>query len=404
MIAVGLIVVVGGLGTVAVVKNQGTPKATSQVVAQKTGTETPEEAKVIHTNVSSNVYISGTVEANDSRSVSYMGGGNVDQVYVKVGDVVQPGQVLAKINSDRLDADIKRLKNELSIAQDELNRLKNKNTQNETAAVKTAQLNYDTSKKTYDLNVSLLESGAVTSDEVTRSKQQMDLNAINLESAKRNLQEALKKDDVNIKVKMMESTKISLENNMKDLEKTVIKAPIGGTVTTLSIKAGEVLPANGIILTIDDLNKKLIKAQVAESEINKIQLGQEVVITGNAAKGKKFSGQVTYIAPGTIRTEGSKAVKVEVKIAINDVTPELRPGFNVNLEVKTAAKANALAVPFESINTDEKGNKYVNVIQVSKDNKEDVKRVDVKTGIEGDLYVEVLSGDLKEGDKLQVQY
>lgn len=406
MIAVGLVVVVGGIGTFAVMNgNNPEAKAKTTAVAKATGAALPEDSVVVKTDVSSNVYISGTVEANDTRNVSFMGGGNVDKVFIKVGDTVAPGQVLAKINSNKLDSEIKRLENELSIAQDELNKLKTRGTNNEESAVKTAQLNYDNAKKAYELNVSLQSSGAVSSDEVTKSKQQMELAAINLESAKISLTQANKKEDIAIKVKMMESTRIMLDNYKKDYEKTVIKAPIAGTVTNLNVKEGEVLPNDGILLTIDDLQKKIVKAQVSESEINRIVLGQEVVVTGSSIKGKSFLGEVTYIAPGTIRAQNSKSVKVEVKITLKDSVQELRPGFNVNLEVKTASKTGVLAVPFEAINTDEKGEKFVNVILPAvKGKEEEVKKVVITTGIEGDVFVEVVSGDVLEGDKLQIQY
>lgn len=406
MIAVGLVVVVGGIGTFAVLNgNNPESKAKTTAVAKATGAALPEDSVVVKTDVSSNVYISGTVEANDTRNVSFMGGGNVDKVFIKVGDTVVPGQVLAKINSNKLDSEIKRLENELSIAQDELNKLKTRGTNNEESAVKTAQLNYDNAKKAYELNVSLQSSGAVSSDEVTKSKQQMELAAINLESAKISLTQANKKEDIAIKVKMMESTRIMLDNYKKDYEKTVIKAPIAGTVTNLNVKEGEVLPNDGILLTIDDLQKKIVKAQVSESEINRIVLGQEVVVTGSSIKGKSFLGEVTYIAPGTIRAQNSKSVKVEVKITLKDSVQELRPGFNVNLEVKTASKTGVLAVPFEAINTDEKGEKFVNVILPAvKGKEEEVKKVVITTGIEGDVFVEVASGDVLEGDKLQIQY
>ena len=169
-------------------------------------------------------------------------------------------------------------------------------------------------------------------------------------------------------------------------------------MTKVNAKAGEVLTNTGILLTIEDLDKKIVKAFVSENEINRIQLGQKVEITGNSIKGKNFAGEVTYIAPGTIRQEGSKNVKVEVRITLSENVTELRPGFNVNLEIKTANRDNVLLVPFEAINTEDGGKKFVNVVEG-----ETVKKVYITTGVEGDVSVEVIAGELKEGQVLQTQ-
>lgn len=396
-IAVGIAVVVVGIGGFAIVQSgkNGMGSATAAITA----TEIAGGAKVTKGDLSSNVYISGTVEANDKRSVSYMGGGLVSTVYVKEGDRVSADQTLVKINSDKLDSELKKMMNELSISKAEINKMKTRGIGDQEAALKNAQVNYDNAKNAYDSNATLSKSGAISSDELSKSKQQMDLAKLNLANAQNAYDQAKANVDISISEKRMQSTSITISDLQKDLEKTVVKTPIAGTVTSVNAKEGEVLPNNGILLTIEDLDKKIVKAYVSENEINKISLGQKVNITGNSIKGKTFEGSVSYIAPGTIRQEGSKNVKVEVRITLNENVPELRPGFNVNLEIQTANRAGVLMVPFEAIGVESDGKKYVNVLGAEG---EEPKKVYIKTGVEGDITVEVIDGDLKEGQVLQV--
>lgn len=396
-IAVGIAVVVVGIGGFAIVQSgkNGMGSATAAITA----TEIAGGAKVTKGDLSSNVYISGTVEANDKRSVSYMGGGLVSTVYVKEGDRVSADQTLVKINSDKLDSELKKMMNELSISKAEINKMKTRGIGDQEAALKNAQVTYDNAKNAYDSNATLSKSGAISSDELSKSKQQMDLAKLNLANAQNAYDQAKANVDISISEKRMQSTNITISDLQKDLEKTVVKTPIAGTVTSVNAKEGEVLPNNGILLTIEDLDKKIVKAYVSENEINKIGLGQKVNITGNSIKGKTFEGSVSYIAPGTIRQEGSKNVKVEVRITLNENVPELRPGFNVNLEIQTANRAGVLMVPFEAIGVEADGKKYVNVLGAEG---EEPKKVYIKTGVEGDITVEVIDGDLKEGQVLQV--
>lgn len=393
-IAIGIAVVVVGTGTFAML--QSGKKGPAGGAPQ--GAALENAIKVEKGNVESNVYISGTVEANDSRSVSYLGGGLVDNVYVKEGDKVVADQALVKINSDKLDSEIKKLMNELSVSKDELNKLKSKGIGEQESSLKSAQVNYDNAKKAYDANLSLQSSGAISADDLSKSKQQMELAKITLDNAKINYSQAKSKVDIGISQKRMNTTTITINDLQKEVEKTLIKTPIAGTVTKVTAKAGEVLPNNGILLTVEDLDKKIVKAYVSENEINRIQLGQKVEITGTSIKGKTFEGTVSYIAPGTIRQEGSKNVKVEVRITLKDTVTELRPGFNVNLEIKTASRDGVLLVPFEAIATEKDGKKYVNVMEG-----EEVKKVYITTGVEGDVSVEVIAGELKEGQVLQTQ-
>lgn len=197
-IAVGIVVVVIGIGSFAVIQANNNGGGVKAPAAAVTATDIVGGAKVEKGDLKSNVYISGTVEANDSRNISYMGGGLVDEVYVKAGDRVTADQVLVKINSDKLDSELKKLMNELGISKTELNKLKQRGIGDAEAAYKNAQISFENAKNAYESNQSLYKSGAISSDELSRSKQQYDVAKLSLDNAQVAYNQAKAQVDIKI--------------------------------------------------------------------------------------------------------------------------------------------------------------------------------------------------------------
>lgn len=121
-------------------------------------------------------------------------------------------------------------------------------------------------------------------------------------------------------------------------------------------------------------------------------------ITGNSIKGKNLLGKVTSIAPGIKNISGKKQAYVEIRIIPEEYIPNLRTGFSVNLVINCESRENVKAVKFEAINTGIEGNKYVNLIE--KDST--TKKVPIKIGLEGDVYIKIISDEIKVGDRLLI--
>ena len=231
----------------------------------------------------------------------------------------------------------------------------------------------------------------------------------------------------------------SLENAKLNLSKVRIESPITGIITRRNIEEGETVVigtmnnAGTNLLTIADMSLIEAQVEVDETDIPNVTLGQKAKITIDAMPGKTFSGKVVEIGNSPISATGtaaSQATNFLVKVAVDGVIPDVRPGFTTTAEITTATRPNVIAIPIQATTVREKivdregnivpdenpgpGKKRPTVILdsqlkpgqekkelegvfVVKDNKATF--TPVKTGIAGEKYFEVISG-LKEGEQV----
>jgi len=231
--------------------------------------------------------------------------------------------------------------------------------------------------------------------------------------------------------------KASMARTEDDLAKTTIYSPIEGTVTKLRSQKGErvvgtAMMAGTEIMTISNLEDMEARVDIGEMDIVLIQVGQKARLEVDAFKDKKFTGEVYEIAnaakgdrSGSQSSSSSmsqqEATKFEVKIRVTD-KENFRPGMSVTSYVETRGKSNVLSIPIQSVTTrlpqlegagkkpvekkeekapdDQQGAsdpkkkstapKPVEVVFVV--DKDTVRMVPVKRGINDDDYVEIVHG------------
>ena len=228
----------------------------------------------------------------------------------------------------------------------------------------------------------------------------------------------------------------NLEQRARDVEKAIgectVRSTIGGTVTTLNVKAGESFNG-GTVATVEGVNDLLVEAEVSEYDIADIAVGMKAMMKTDATRDKELSGVVTYVAPkasnsgskgmgalsGLIGMDasglsqsasgsGSTSATYLIRIAFDEQNPRLRLGMNAKVSIITESVENAISVPFESVVEESNGDKYVEIATnyneaSTSDGKIpfEKKKVKVNTGIRGSYYVQV-SGDINVGDYVYV--
>lgn len=165
----------------------------------------------------------------------------------------------------------------------------------------------------------------------------------------------------------------------------------------MNARAGIPATAAAPLFIIEDTDSLEIEVGIGEYDISEIQLGQKVKVTGEAFKGKEIDGTVSFIAPSAtiVPTGTGKETQVTVKIDIPNADNYLKPGFTANVAINTAHKKEALVLPYETVYEKKDGTKVVFKVE---DNK--LKEVPISIGIQGDLKQEVISSDIKLGDKI----
>lgn len=222
----------------------------------------------------------------------------------------------------------------------------------------------------------------------------------------------------------VEQANALLKQARDDLSKTTIYAPMSGTISALYKEQGEIALGSqfqkDVIMVIADLSAMEAQVNVDENDIVSVAVGQPAEIKVDAMPDARFHGAVTEISSSANVTAGGSAeqkTEFEIKIAVQDATPALRPGMTAEAEVVTKTNENALCVPLQSVavrTLDQlimKGEKRQDAearFQPDRDGFVEIAfRVDrgkavasqVKTGIQSDESIEILEG-LHEGDEV----
>lgn len=191
-----------------------------------------------------------------------------------------------------------------------------------------------------------------------------------------------------------------LEKNQWDLEKAVLDieikdlalqyatlvSPITGIVTRLDAGVAGVNVGAGDLFVISDPSSIMFEAEVDETDIGQIQIGQTVKVILDSYPDQEFAGNVSKIG-FTATTTSSGGTAFIVNIALPDNSNlRFKPGMNGDVEIALEQKENILTVPVESV-FQEENKSYVYTFTVNKPVKKEV-----QTGIEGETTIEVISG------------
>lgn len=320
-----------------------------QEAAQESQVETVTVSRM---DLKSTVSATGTIHPIDSVEVSSRITARLKTVNVKENDQVKAGQVLATL--DAKDYEAKRDQ---------------------------AQYKVTNAKAEYDRVSYLYSIGADTQKQV--------------EDAQMNYDTAVS----------------ALTQASSDADETNILAPIDGTVVGEPKTVGTMAVATSdnptVIMRIANLSSKEIKAKVDETDIGNIAVGQPATFTVDAFTDKTFTARVTAIAQtdttnswdttsSTTTTTSSSAsvIYYYVTLAVDDPENLLLPAMTARVDIHTADRPDALAIPLSALKTDTTGS-YVVIL--NSDGTQENRYVE--TGIYSDEYVEILSG-LEDGEKV----
>jgi HlyD family secretion protein len=140
-----------------------------------------------------------------------------------------------------------------------------------------------------------------------------------------------------------------------------------------------------------------VEISIGEYDVNRVKIGQKTIIRGDGIGDEKYSGEIIKIAPIAYSESGGQSVNnvVPVEVKINESNTKFKPNFSANVEIEVASVKDAITIPFEAMVRDKDGAISIFVVE---DNIA-VKK-NIKTGVEGELYLEVTEGDLEEGDMI----
>ncbi len=171
----------------------------------------------------------------------------------------------------------------------------------------------------------------------------------------------------------------------------VITAPFDGIVNYINTERGELISPGAAVVGLVSNDKFQIKVNIAEADIQELNLGDPAKVSFDAYRNEEFDAKVTYIAPTASTINNVTSFKTTLQFL--EQNPKIRSGLSANVDIIADSKENVVAVPLRAVFEDENGLALVRVIKDG-----EISRKKVKTGLRGSNgYIEVVSG-IKEGE------
>ena len=369
VLIVAVVVVLLGVAWRISAKNRSIPRVTTTRVE-------PED-------MVSKVTANGKIQAEKRVDLSALVMGQIVNLAVRNGDLVRKGDFLLQIDRNQAAA------GEAGSA----------------AAVEASLAARDSSKAT-------LEQARRDWERAMKNYQAGILPEADSQKAKAMLETA--EADFEAAVRRIDQSRANLNASRDTLSKTTVRAPIGGVVTDLPVKEGEVTVIGTMnnpgtqLMTISDMSSVEAVLMVDETDVPNVKVGQKALVSIEAYPDRAFEGLVTQVEnspiprndpelQGLITT--SDAINFKVRVKVLHPPEAIRPGFSVTADVITGSKPSVLAVPLASIVVRDSPKaektaagriKTESGVYVLREGK--ARFVPVRLGLAGELKVEVTSG------------
>lgn len=352
-----------------------------------------DTVRPVRKTIQNRLTVTGPVSGTDSVDVVSNLHAEILEIPVKEGDKVIKGQTLAVLD----DSDVKReaeiARNDYDLAVSTCNE-KNKEARNGYAKavqdLKTAQDNYNRTKTLYDGGSVPLVDLETAENGLHDAEREKDAYTVKNGSA-------VADDSYRLQI---EKAKFDYEKAKEQLDNTVLKAPIDGTVVRVNTKVGrfaDKMENDAPLFVIENLDNLELEIKVSEYSIGKVEVGQEAEITADILNGEPVYGKVASISPtGEEKGGGSSERVIPTKIQITDNNTKLIAGITARASIILEESEDALTVPVSAV-FEKDGNNYVQEITDGT-----VSWIPVDIGVEGDVDMEIIPADGKTLDETSV--
>jgi HlyD family secretion protein len=253
--------------------------------------------------------------------------GEVVRLAVKEGDSVRKSQFLLQLDATQYRAQLNQSRAALDAAR---------------SSLRLSEVALEQSESLLKRKETLFERKLVSPEEVEASRTQRNSDKARV--------------DVNREeVTRSEAAVQSAEDNLR---KTVFTSPIDGTITQLNVERGEIVMVGTmnnpgtVVLSVADLSRMKVEADVDETDVASVQLGQTATVKVDALPDTTLTGRVVEIANSPKVTDlGTQEQQTNfvVDVMIDHPPASLRPGMTADVEIRTATKSGVLYVPIQSV-------------------------------------------------------
>lgn len=353
------------------------------------------EKRTIIETITANGKIQPETEVRITPDVS----GEIINLYIKEGEYVKEGKLLLKIKPDTYISMRNRVRASLNSAK---------------ARLAQVEAQYVLSNLSYERNKKLWEQETISESDY--------------ESAEASYKMA--KADLSAAEYTVKSAEASLKEAEENLNKTLIYAPMSGTISTLLIEKGERVVGTELmsgteLMRIADLSRMEVVVEVNENDIMKVRINDTAIVEVDAYMENDFNGIVTEIANSAtttgIATDQVTSFNVKIlllsesyKDLLDENSNPFLPGMSATVDIQTETKHDILTIPIQAVTTrlDTIGQGQDDLVVADKEPDVVIFKViddyvmltEVKTGIQDNNYIEIISGLSPEDEVVIAPY
>jgi HlyD family secretion protein len=297
------------------------------------GKYTYETVKIDKGDVARVVTASGAVNPREKVEVGSEVSGKVTAIFVDFNDVVKKNQVLAQVDPETFQNTLDQNRARLQQAQASVDSTR--------ASISRAKLDLETQGKTYERTKVLFNEGATSKADWEQAEQ-----------AYKNAQLDVTTQEVSLKSAFagLETARATVQDSITKLERTKIRSPIDGVILSRDVEVGQTVQSAQSVAKFftvaADLSQIEIEANVVESDIGGINIGDPVAFTVDAFAGERFQGSVVQVRQ--LGTETANVVTYTVVINARNPNGRLLPGMTANVEITADKVSDVLRVDYDA--------------------------------------------------------
>ena len=298
-----------------------------QVKKAKGQVEAVQMARVRVEDVTSRVRAPGKIEPKTQVKISADIPGKVTHLLVKEGDRVKQGQLMLQLDDTQYRANYNQARAALASAQ--------AHQRDAEAALKVSEANFTRQQALFEQKL--------------LSQAEWDQATSTHESAR--VAVASGREEIS-------RSQAALDGAKDNLDKCSFRAPFDGVVSSLDVEQGEIVVTGTMnnpgtqILVVSDLSRMLVRADVDETDVVDMKIGQKTKISVDAMPDTSFAGTVTEIgntAKRSITSTVEGQTNFEVKVVFDSNVPQVRPGMTADVDIETATHDKTRAVPIQAV-------------------------------------------------------
>jgi HlyD family secretion protein len=350
-------------------------------------------ARVARQDLASTVSTNGKVEPVEDFQAHAPTAGVVDKLYVHLGEQVQRGQQLIRMDATDAASKVSSAEASLQASSAALQNMQHGGTQDERLTQQDDLAAAQTEVKQASSSLSSLEAlqakGAASANEVALARQHLTTAQARVAQIQSRQHDRYAPVDLSAQRAQVAEARSALTAAQSGYSGVDVRAPFAGTVYALPVAQYDFVQAGEALLNVADLTRLQIRAYFDEPEIGKLADGQPVAITWEARPNRVWHGHIEQ-TPTTVITYGTRNVG-ECLITVDDAIGDLPPNAGPTVTVTTSQRFNVLSLPREALHTQGESNFVYKIVD------DHLVRTPVQVGVVNLTRVEITSG-LKEND------